>query len=196
MHPEDVEAATGVRPVSERLLVQRHFEAAHEVPIPVGEGGHGGGDALLLRDVFAGPVPDPLHRTASWRDGVRSVVVGIAANSSLESGQAVRVDDLDLGPAAAALARPDPSRPAWRTLPPPSGIGFRGRKVCVLHAGEGAWARGQREGTTTARPVRVPACSRSYASGASSRENVSVCTSRTPWWASSTSSISSLREPQ
>jgi predicted dehydrogenase len=112
MHPEDVAAGSGegseksVRPVSERLLVQRHFEPAHEVDIPVGEGGHGGGDALLLRDVFAGPVPDPLHRTASWRDGVRSVVVGIAGNRSLETGQAVRVEELDLGPAVAALARP------------------------------------------------------------------------------------------
>ncbi|MEZ0164677.1 Gfo/Idh/MocA family protein [Kineococcus sp. LSe6-4] len=106
MHPEDVAAGAGLRPVSERLLVQRHFEPAREVPIPAGEGGHGGGDALLLRDVFTGAGPDPLRRTASWRDGVRSVVVGIAANCSLETGRAVRVDDLDLGPAAAALARP------------------------------------------------------------------------------------------
>ncbi|MEZ0492173.1 Gfo/Idh/MocA family protein [Kineococcus sp. TBRC 1896] len=106
MHPEDVAEGAGVRPVRERLLLQRHFEAAHEVEIPAGEGGHGGGDALLLRDVFAGPVPDPLHRTASWRDGIRSVVVGVAANRSLETGQAVRVDDLDLGLAAAALVRP------------------------------------------------------------------------------------------
>src|SRR5690606_30587195 len=29
-----------VRPVSERLLVQKHFETAHEVEIPMAEGGH------------------------------------------------------------------------------------------------------------------------------------------------------------
>ncbi|PRY15148.1 Gfo/Idh/MocA family protein [Kineococcus rhizosphaerae] len=102
MHPEGV-GRDETRPVSERLVVQQHFAAAREVEIPTGEGGHGGGDALLLRDVFAGPSADPLGRTASWRDGVRSVVVGIAGNASLETGRAVRTTDLDLGPGALAL---------------------------------------------------------------------------------------------
>ena len=39
----------------QRLTLQRHWEAAQEVPIVEGEGGHGGGDALLLSDVFRGP---------------------------------------------------------------------------------------------------------------------------------------------
>ncbi|WP_345751131.1 Gfo/Idh/MocA family protein [Microbacterium rhizophilus] len=92
------------RPVGERLVVQKHFEAAREVPIPEGTGGHGGGDAALLRHVFAGPQDDPLGRTADWSDGVRSMVVGLAGNRSLETGQAVRIADLDLGSAGAALA--------------------------------------------------------------------------------------------
>ncbi|WP_309068219.1 Gfo/Idh/MocA family oxidoreductase [Microbacterium sp.] len=92
------------RPVSERLVVQKHFEAAREVPIPEGAGGHGGGDAVLLRDVFVGPQDDPLGRTADWSDGVRSMVVGLAGNRSLEAGQSVRIADLDLGSAGAALA--------------------------------------------------------------------------------------------
>ncbi len=102
MHPDGV-GADAARPVSERLVVQQHFRTAREVPIAGGDGGHGGGDALLLRDVFDGPGPDPLQRTASWRDGVRSVVVGIAGNASLVTGRAVRTADLDLGPAATAL---------------------------------------------------------------------------------------------
>ena len=102
MHPELVVDDTA-RPVSERLVVQRHFGTAREVPIPSGAGGHGGGDAVLLRDVFTGAGEDPLGRTASWRDGVRSVVVGIAGNRSLATGAAVRTADLDLGAASAAL---------------------------------------------------------------------------------------------
>ncbi|WP_432564608.1 Gfo/Idh/MocA family protein [Kineococcus sp. SYSU DK003] len=102
MHPEEV-ADDETRPVSERLVLQQHFGTAREVQIPAGEGGHGGGDALLLRDVFEGPSADPLGRTASWRDGVRSVVVGIAGNASLATGQAVRTADLDLGPAVKTL---------------------------------------------------------------------------------------------
>lgn len=85
------------RPVSERLVVQKHFGPAREVPIPEGVGGHGGGDATLLSDVFGTRTePDPLGRAASWRDGVRSVVVGIAGNRSLSDGTAVRIADLAL----------------------------------------------------------------------------------------------------
>ena len=101
-HPEGVRADEA-RPVSERLLVQRHFAAAEEVAIPVGEGGHGGGDEILLRDVFQGPADDGLGRVASWPDGVRAVAVGLAGNRSLESGLPVRVADLDLGAGARAL---------------------------------------------------------------------------------------------
>jgi predicted dehydrogenase len=88
-----------LRPVAERLLVQRHFEAAGEVAIPAAGGDHGGGDHRLLHDLFADhPEPDPLHRAAGWLDGVRSVAVGLAANRSLDTGQAVCLRDLELGP--------------------------------------------------------------------------------------------------
>ncbi len=101
-HPEGVRAER-TRPVGERLVVQRHFEPAEEVPIPAAEGGHGGGDEILLRDVFRGPADDGLGRVASWRDGVRAVAVGLAGNRSLETGQAVRIGELDLGAAGRAL---------------------------------------------------------------------------------------------
>jgi hypothetical protein len=85
----------GNRPVGERLIVQKHFGSAFPVPVPEVSGGHGGGDASLIKDVFEGVTQeDPLGRAASWRDGVRSVVVGIAANRSLVTGQAVLVTDL------------------------------------------------------------------------------------------------------
>ena len=90
------ESEVSLRPEGERLLVQRHWEAAYEVPIDSGEGGHGGGDALLLSDVFVGPGADPLARPADWRDGVRSISVGIAGNRSLESGLPVQVADLGI----------------------------------------------------------------------------------------------------
>jgi len=58
---------------------------------------------VLLRDVFRGASGDPLGHAASWADGVRSVVVGLAGNRSLETGAAVRIADLDLGSARASL---------------------------------------------------------------------------------------------
>ena len=71
------------------------------MPIDGGDGGHGGGDALLLSDVFEGPGDDPLARPADWTDGIRSIAVGIAGNRSLETGLPVRVDELGI----ALLAR-------------------------------------------------------------------------------------------
>ena len=93
--PIDEEDA--IRRNGERLVVQRHWEAAYEVPIINGEGGHGGGDELLLSDLFNGPGEDPLGRPSGYLDGLRSVSVGIAGNRSLESSLPVRIEDLDLG---------------------------------------------------------------------------------------------------
>jgi len=98
LDPSAVEAADAgsLRPQGERLVVQRHWEPPVEVPIVGGAGGHGGGDALLLADVFVGPGDDPLARPADWTDGVRSIAVGIAGNRSLETGLPVRVADLGI----------------------------------------------------------------------------------------------------
>ncbi len=90
--PESVTRAGG-----QRLTLQRHWEVAEDVPIVEGEGGHGGGDALLLSDVFRGPGEDWLERPSNWVDGVRSIAVGMAGNESLRSGLPVKIDDLGLG---------------------------------------------------------------------------------------------------
>ena len=87
------------------LTVQRHWETAHVVPIPEASGGgHGGGDALLLSDVFRGTSADTLGRQAGYRDGLASVAVGLAANTSMDTGGPVKVADLDLPLLAPAAA--------------------------------------------------------------------------------------------
>ncbi len=92
----DGRTAAPLRPEGERLLLQRHWEEPVEIPLDAGAGGHGGGDALLLADVFVGPGEDPLGRPATWRDGIRSIAVGIAGNRSLETGLPVRTADLGI----------------------------------------------------------------------------------------------------
>jgi predicted dehydrogenase len=79
------------------LTVQQHWQTAKTVPIPEAEGsGHGGGDALLLADVFRGAPPDRLNRQADYRDGLASVAVGLAANTSMATGHPVRIEELGL----------------------------------------------------------------------------------------------------
>lgn len=85
-----------VRPRASELRLQRQWERAVEVPIPEGRGGHGGGDARLLDDIFRGDGEDPLGHRASWRDGLRSAAVGIAANESMRTGRSVEIASLGL----------------------------------------------------------------------------------------------------
>jgi predicted dehydrogenase len=94
--PGPVDGTTGARPHGSRLVVQQHWDVAKEVPIPEGDGAHGGGDAILLRDIFRGPANDPLRRQAGYLDGMHSVSVGVAVNTSLRSGGPVRISDLGL----------------------------------------------------------------------------------------------------
>lgn len=86
-----------VRRSGERLVLQRHWEEAVELEIVNGEGSHGGGDKLLLADLFRGPGEDPYHRPAGLVDGIQAIAVGVCGNHSLQHGDAVRVADVDLG---------------------------------------------------------------------------------------------------
>ena len=71
------------------------FGKPYEVEIPEGIGGHGGGDAVMLEQLFApNPPVDPYGRAAGHIDGAASILLGIAANQAMASGLPVKVDDL------------------------------------------------------------------------------------------------------
>jgi len=78
-----------------RMRVFPMFGQGYEVDVPAGDGGHGGADPVMLEQIFSPtPPPDPYHRAASHVDGAASVLVGIAANQSIQTGEMVCVDDL------------------------------------------------------------------------------------------------------
>jgi len=80
-----------------------------------GKGSHGGGDVVMLSDLFSPtPAADPLLRAADERSGAYSILVGVAANRCFETGQTVRIADLVHG-----LAAPDYPRMPSRTAPLP-----------------------------------------------------------------------------
>ncbi|WP_270169451.1 Gfo/Idh/MocA family protein [Paenibacillus sp. SYP-B4298] len=70
------------------------FGAPYEVEVEEGEGGHGGGDPVLLNDLFGTPSEDKWNRAANHVDGARSILTGIAANRSIATGLPVKVDPL------------------------------------------------------------------------------------------------------
>jgi len=71
------------------------FGEPRNIEIPKAAGGHGGGDANILDAVFSeNPPEDTLGLHATEIDGAYSILTGIAANKSIETGQPVLVDSL------------------------------------------------------------------------------------------------------
>jgi predicted dehydrogenase len=77
------------------IRVYPMFGDPYDVQVKTGEGGHGGGDPVMLDDIFLeNPPYDEFHRAADFHDGVKSILVGIAGNKSIASGQMINIDSL------------------------------------------------------------------------------------------------------
>lgn len=87
--PENEGASEG-----KSIILQKLFEKPQEIEIPEGVGGHGGGDVVMLEDIFGTPPEDKFKRAASHVDGAMSILTGIAANKSFKTGLPVNVDEL------------------------------------------------------------------------------------------------------
>lgn len=70
------------------------FRPAYEVEIWGGEGGHGGADPIMLKDIFHPEEEDKYQRKADHRAGAYSILCGIAANRSIETGRQIFIKDL------------------------------------------------------------------------------------------------------
>jgi len=77
------------------IRVFPHHDPSYEIELWKAHGGHGGGDDLILEDLFAQEKPDDHYgRCASHIAGAWSILTGIAANQSIQTGQAVNVEDI------------------------------------------------------------------------------------------------------
>ena len=73
-----------------------HWQAAREVEVWTGEGGHGGGDPVMLTQIVEpdGAPADKYLRAADQRDGAWSILTGVAANRAMAENRPVSVDEL------------------------------------------------------------------------------------------------------
>jgi predicted dehydrogenase len=77
------------------IIVHPIFGKPYEVDVETIDGPHGGGDRIMLEQIFSShPPPDPFHRAASHIDGTASILLGICANESMRTGQSVTCDDM------------------------------------------------------------------------------------------------------
>jgi predicted dehydrogenase len=85
------------------IVVQPLFRKPMRLAVPKGKGLHSGGDNIMLQRLFAeSDRGDPYRQFADSRAGAYSIAVGVAANRSIATGAAVRIDEV-LG----GIARPD-----------------------------------------------------------------------------------------
>lgn len=110
----------GIKPGGTMTRVIPLRGAAKDIEPWSGEGGHGGGDAVLLDDLFLPEKKkDKYFRAADQRSGAYSILTGVAANTCFETGQTVKIADL-----VQSIGYPDyPEMPSRTTsLPMPEKI--------------------------------------------------------------------------
>jgi predicted dehydrogenase len=77
------------------IVVNPMFGAPYQVEVIEKEGGHGGGDPVMLDDLFLpGKNEDRFKRAANHVAGVQSILTGVAANKSIASGMPVNIGSL------------------------------------------------------------------------------------------------------
>jgi predicted dehydrogenase len=110
-----VQGGTDSNRIKTRLYPLRG--APTDIKPRTGTGGHGGGDKVMLDDLFGAPNPDSAGRVADERSGCYSILIGAAANQCFETGRPVLIPDMVTG-----LTRPDmppmPTRDEPVPMPP------------------------------------------------------------------------------
>jgi len=97
----ELEMSQGDEKLQSDPVILQNLWSDYEVQnVDYSKGGHGGGDVLLHNQIFKTPGKvDPFDRPAGVRDGAMSILIGIAARKSIESGHPVRIAELtDLEP--------------------------------------------------------------------------------------------------
>ena len=80
---------------TEPIIVHKLWEKHDTITVEMEKEGHGGGDSRLLNKIFVTPdINDQFDRSAGIRDGLMSILIGIAARNSIESNKPVKIKDL------------------------------------------------------------------------------------------------------
>lgn len=95
MHAKEMEQSGSDETEFEPIIVHKLWKDFEEVKVPIERSGHGGGDKRLQDKIFKNPDKvDPFSRAAGLRDGVMSILIGVAARKSIESGKPIKIAEL------------------------------------------------------------------------------------------------------
>lgn len=95
LHAVEMTQNTASGDIVEPLILFRSWEDYETVNVVSEKAGHGGGDSRLQDKIFLHPeAADPYRHAAGLRDGVMSVMIGIAARKSIQSGKPIKISSL------------------------------------------------------------------------------------------------------
>lgn len=77
----------------DEIMITRNFGRRNYIRIPHAPG-HGGGDKLMHDKIWRKVKEDPFKQSAGVRDGAFSILTGVAARKSCDSGKPVKIADL------------------------------------------------------------------------------------------------------
>ena len=102
LHAAEMEQAKASDLIHEPLVLYKNWEDYKIIQVSSERSGHGGGDRRLHDKLFKNPdAADPYKHSAGLRDGVMSVLVGVAARKSITANAPVKIASLtDLVPMA------------------------------------------------------------------------------------------------
>jgi predicted dehydrogenase len=93
----------------ERIRIIPLRGTPQDLEVWTGKGGHGGGDNVMLTEVFGQAEEDKYKRAADERSGLYSCLIGASANRSFVTGGAVKIAELVNGLTPPVMA-PMPTR--------------------------------------------------------------------------------------
>ena len=95
LHAQEMDQSGDDKMDHKTIILHNLWKEYEKIDVAFERGGHGGGDKRLQEKIFSNPeMPDPYKRAAGMRDGAMSVLIGVAARKSIESGEPIRIATL------------------------------------------------------------------------------------------------------
>lgn len=94
LEAEEFHSGPRVAEPAQKILVHNRRGGKEEYTVSKSGGGHGGGDEILLRMLFAGDTKYPQSYLGNSRAGAMSILTGVAANYSIKIGLPINVQEL------------------------------------------------------------------------------------------------------
>jgi predicted dehydrogenase len=86
-----LEASTFFAGDDYKIIVRHRGGKVEEITFPKVTGTHDGGDDRMVAMLFGGLKDDPLGQCADSFDGIKSAMIGIAANKSIKEGKRIEL---------------------------------------------------------------------------------------------------------